>query len=98
MITERMAFVDSRSETLIQAVAISTSFLRRLLARKVAGDEIARAVGKLRINRMRGRDRQSLRMLTISRPPRGQTSLVKVLRTMTGASRSLMRRARRTAA
>ena len=33
MITEQMAFVDSRSETLIQAVDVLTSFLRRLLGK-----------------------------------------------------------------
>ena len=49
MITERMAFVDSRSETLIQAVDILTSFLRRLLAREITGDDVSQALGRLQI-------------------------------------------------
>jgi hypothetical protein len=98
MITERMVFVDSRSETLIQAVDILTSFLRRLLAGQVAGDEIARALGRLQIIRMQGRHPQSLRVQTISRTPGGKTGLFKTLQTMTNAGRSMIRRERRTAA
>lgn len=91
MITERMAFVDSRSETLIQAVDILTSFLRRLLAGEVVGDEIARALGRLQIIRMQGRHAQSLQVLTISRMPRGKTGLFNVVRSMTNAGRSMIR-------
>ena len=98
MITERIAFVGSRAETLIQAVDILTSFLRRLLARKIAGDDIARAVGKLQITRMQGGQPQSLRVLTISRTPGGKTGLFKTLRTMTNASRSMIKRKRGVAA
>ena len=89
MITERMAFVDSRSETLIQAVDIVTSFLRRLLTGQVAGDEIARALGRLQIIRMQGRSPQSLRVLTISRVPGGNTGLFRTIRTMTRAGRNM---------
>jgi hypothetical protein len=98
MITERMAFVDSRSETLIQAVDILTSFLRRLLAGQVAGDDIARALGRLQIIRMQGRHAQSLCVLTISRMPRGKTGLFKTLRTMTGVGRNMIKPKRRIAA
>jgi Protein of unknown function (DUF3800) len=49
MITERIAFVASRSHILIQAVDILTSFLRRLLAGEIAGDEVCRALGRLQI-------------------------------------------------
>jgi hypothetical protein len=98
MITEHMAFVDSRSETLIQAVDILTSFLRRLLAGQVAGDDIARALGRLQIIRMQGRHPQSLRVLTFSRAPRGKTGLFKTLRTMTGAGRNMIKAKRGIAA
>ena len=98
MITERIAFVDSRSETMIQAVDILTSFLRRLLAGKIAGDEIARAVGKLQIIRMQGSQPQSLRVRTLSRTPGGKTGLFKTLRTMTRAGRSMIKPKRGVAA
>ena len=91
MITERMALVNSRSETLIQAVDILTNFLRRLLAGQVAGDEIARTLGRLQIIRMQGHHTQSLRVLTISRTPGDNTALFETLRTMTDAGRSMMR-------
>jgi hypothetical protein len=53
MITERMAFVDSRSETLIQAVDVLASFLRRLLAREITSDEVSKALGRLQIHTRR---------------------------------------------
>jgi hypothetical protein len=49
MITEQMAFVDSRSEMLIQSVDVLTSFLRRLVAREITGDDISKALGRLQI-------------------------------------------------
>jgi hypothetical protein len=49
MMTEQMAFVDSRSETLIQTVDVLTSFLRRLLAREITGDGVSQALGRLQI-------------------------------------------------
>lgn len=91
MITERISFVDSRCETMIQAVDILTSFLRRLLVGKIAGDEIARAVGKLQIIRMQGGQPQSLRVITISRTPGGKAGLFKTLRTMTRTGRSMIK-------
>jgi hypothetical protein len=66
MNTERMAFVDSRSDVLIQTVDVLTSFLRRLLAREIAGDDVARALGKLQIYRKSSKHPQSLRLLTLS--------------------------------
>ncbi|MEA2872393.1 MAG: hypothetical protein QOH67_2369 [Hyphomicrobiales bacterium] len=91
MITEHVAFVDSRSDTLIQAVDILASFLRRLLAGQIIGDEIARALGRLQIIRMQGRHPQSLRVLTMTQVPRGKTGLFKTLRTMTGAGRNMIK-------
>jgi hypothetical protein len=91
MITEHMAFVDSRSETLIQAVDVLTSFLRRLLAGQVAGDDIARVLGRLQIIRMRDGDPQSLSIVTMARTPSVRTGLFKTLRTMTRAGRNMMK-------
>jgi hypothetical protein len=98
MITERMAFVDSRSETLIQAVDILASFLRRLLAREIGGDDVAKALGRLQILRRRGDQLQSLHVLTVSRLPGGRTGLFNTLRTMTSATRSMIKPGRRAAA
>jgi hypothetical protein len=90
MITKRIEFVDSRTETLIQTVDVYASFLRRLLAGEIAGDDISRALGRLQIiRRHEGGQPQSLRVLTISRKPGGRTGLFRTLRTMTIAGRSM---------
>jgi hypothetical protein len=94
MITDRMSFVDSRTETFIQAVDILASFLRRLLADKIEGEDVgtvARSLGRLQIIRNRGGKPQSLQMLTISNAPHSQKRLGGALRTMTGAARSMMK-------
>lgn len=91
MITDRMTFLDSRSEILIQTVDILASFLRRLLAGEVGGDEIARALGRLQIIRRNGGQTQSLNVLTIARRSGRKTGLYKTLRAMTAAGRSMMK-------
>jgi hypothetical protein len=92
MITKRIEFVDSRTETLIQTVDVYASFLRRLLASEIAGDDISRALGRLQIiRRHEGGQPQSLRVLTISRKPGERTGLFRTLRTMTIAGRSMIR-------
>jgi hypothetical protein len=91
---DRIAFVDSRSETLIQAVDILTSFLRRLLAGKIADDKVAQTLGRLQIIRAQGGKPQSLRVVTLARTPSGNTGLFKTLRTMTRAGRSMMKQKR----
>jgi hypothetical protein len=99
MITERMQFVDSRSETLIQAVDILASFLRRLLAREIFGDGIARSLGRLQLVRRQDDGQlQSLHVLTISRLPRARTGLIKTVRSMTAAGRNMIKPARSSAA
>jgi hypothetical protein len=91
MITERMAFVDSRSETLIQTVDILASFLRPLLAGEIAGDQIAHALGRLQIIQKHGGKRQSLHVVTISRLPGGRTGLYKTIQVMPSAGRTMMK-------
>ena len=92
MITKRIEFVDSRSDTLIQAVDIYASFLRRLLAGEIRSNEISRTLGRLQIiRRHEGGEVQSLRVLTISRKPRGRTGLFRTLKTMTMAGRSMIK-------
>jgi hypothetical protein len=98
MFSEHMAFVDSRSETLIQAVDILSSFLRRLLEGQIAGNDIVRALGRLQIIRMQNRHPQSLRVLTMSRIRSSRTGLFKTLRAMTIAGRSMMKPKRYNAA
>jgi hypothetical protein len=98
MFTERMGFVDSRSETLVQAVDILASFLRRLLLREIAGDEITRALGRLQIvRRQEDGQTQSLRVLTVSRLAGPRTGLFNTVKAMTDAGRSMLKPARRLA-
>jgi hypothetical protein len=99
MMTERMRFVDSRSETLIQTVDILASFLRRLLAGEITGDDVSRALGRLQIRARSGKDAhpQSLRLLTVSRRSNGSADLFKVLRVMTTAARAMIKPSLRTA-
>ena len=96
IMTERMAFLDSRSETLIQAVDILASFLRRLLSGQIVGDEITRALGKLQIFRKRGGQLQSISLLSLSRQPEDRTGLAITIRKMTSAGRAMIKPKRRT--
>jgi hypothetical protein len=92
MHTERMAFVDSRSEILIQTVEILTSFLRRLLARQITGDDVSRALGRLQIYRGRkGEDPQSLRLMTLSSRARWRSDVFATVRVMTMAARTMIK-------
>jgi hypothetical protein len=93
MVTERMAFVDSRSETLIQAVDVLTSFLRRLLASEITGDDVSRALGRLQIHsRRKSKHPQSLRVLTLCEPDSGgRSDLFDTLRVMTKAARTMLK-------
>jgi hypothetical protein len=92
MMTERMAFVDSRSEVLIQTVDILTSFLRRLLARKITGDDVSQSLGRLQIyQRRKIKHPQSLRVLTLSRQVEARSDLFDTLRVMTRAARIVLK-------
>jgi len=92
MTTERMAFVDSRSETLIQAVDVLTSFLRRLLAREITGDDVSQALGRLQIHtRRKSKHPQSLHVLTLSDQAGGRSDLFDTLRVMTRAARTMLK-------
>ena len=92
MVSKRIAFVDSRTETLIQAVDVYASFMRRLLAGEIAGDDISRALGRLQIIRREDDGQpQSLRVLTLSRREGGRTGLFRTVRTMTRAGRSMIK-------
>jgi hypothetical protein len=91
MITQRIAFVDSRSHILIQTVDILTSFLRRLLAGKIAGDEVSRALGRLQLYKRRDGQPQSLNLVTLSAKWIPQRGLVKSLEVMTQAARVMIK-------
>jgi hypothetical protein len=92
MMTERMAFVDTRSETLIQAVDILTSFLRRLLAKEIANDDVSRALGRLQIrSRRKSKHPQSLRVVTLSGQAGSRSDLGNALRVMTSAARAMLK-------
>jgi hypothetical protein len=87
MMSERMAFVDSRSEILIQAVDILTSFLRRFLAKQITSGDVAQALGRLQIRKQP----QSLRLVTLSRQARSQSDLGNALHVMTRAARTMLK-------
>jgi len=92
IMTQRMIFVDSRSETLIQAVDVLTSFLRRLLAREIIGNDVSQALGRLQIHtRRNNKHPQSLHILTLSDPARGRSDLFDTLRVMMGAARIMLK-------
>jgi hypothetical protein len=92
MTTERMAFVDSRSEVLIQTADILTSFLRRLLARKIIGNDVSQSLGRLQIYQSRRtKHPQSLRLLTLSDQAEGPSDLFDTLRVMTRAARIMLK-------
>jgi hypothetical protein len=67
VISEQISFVDSRSETLIQAVDILTSFMRRWLANKISDNDVTRSLGRLQILKNNGGKPQSLQLVTLSR-------------------------------
>jgi hypothetical protein len=87
MTAERMAFVDSRSEVLIQTVDILTSFLRRLLARKITGNDVLQSLGRLQIRKRP----QSLRLLTLSRQAGSRSDVGNVIQVMTSAARTMLK-------
>jgi hypothetical protein len=92
MTAERMVFVDSRSEVLIQTVDILTSFLRRLLARKITGNDVSQSLGRLQIyQRRKIKHPQSLRLLTLSDQAKGPSYLFDTLRVMTRAARTMLK-------
>jgi hypothetical protein len=97
MISERILFVDSRSETLIQATDILTSFIRRWLANTISDDKVTRALGRLQIlKNVRGRP-QTLQLLTLSRKGGVRSSKLKA-NTMALAGRVMIKRSRKQAA
>ena len=87
LMTERMAFVDSRSEILIQAVDILTNFLRRLLAKEITSDDVSRALGRLQIRRKN----QSLHLLTLSTKTGSRSDARNAVRVMTSAARTMLK-------
>jgi hypothetical protein len=98
MIIDRIAFVDSRDELLIQAVDILASFLRRLLAREIRNDNVAKALGRLQIQRERGQQLQTLRLLTLAPMPGPRNALFKTVRTMSLEGRGIIKPTPRSAA
>ena len=91
MVTDHIAFVDSRNELLIQAVDILASLLRRYLERKIEGGGIANALGRLQVARKRGRQLQSVHLLTLAPLPGPRNSLFKALQAVTFASRAMIK-------
>jgi hypothetical protein len=65
LITQQVAFVDSKSELFIQAVDVLTGFMRRALRSQTTDRHIFPALGKLMIRRTRGGKLQSVRLICL---------------------------------
>jgi Protein of unknown function (DUF3800) len=94
MVTEHLAFVDSRDEVLIQAVDILASFLRRLLEGEFENDAavaVARALGRLQIKWTPRQQTQSLQLLTLSSLPAPQDNIANILQHMTMGGRDMFK-------
>lgn len=99
IVTDDMSFVVSHSDTLLQAVDVLTNFLRRLLIGRIAGDDVARVLGRLQIPIKRGQQLQSLQIPRLApRSGSQQAGLFKTLGVMTNAGRSLLKPKRGVAA
>jgi hypothetical protein len=93
MFTEVTSFVDSRSDILMQAVDVLTSYSRRSLRAPSVDDETLRQIGRLQIYRKRGDALQSIGLLSLG--PVNHESIVKGsvlarrIRIMTKSARNL---------
>jgi Protein of unknown function (DUF3800) len=93
MFTEATSFVDSRSDILMQAIDVLTSFTRRSLRAPSVDDETLRQIGRLQIYRKRGDTLQSINLLSLG--PVNQETIIKGseiarrVRTMTESARNL---------
>jgi hypothetical protein len=97
VISERISFVDSRSETLIQAVDILTSFSRRWLSGAIDDNDITRSLGRLQILRNIQGKPQVLHLVTMSRKGGRRSSKLKA-NTMALAGRVMIKRVGKSAA
>lgn len=93
IVADRIAFVDSRADILIQAVDILTSFLRRLLIGRVSDGAIARNLGRLQILRSPSKGVYQNIHLTTLTADRGivVSPLGRMLREMSLTGRAMIR-------
>ena len=95
IISEQIAFKDSRSDILLQAIDILTNFLQRLLMGRISDPEVARTLGRLQIYRRRDRIYQSIELLTMTRGDQaGYGHLARPLKQMSLAGRAMIRNRR----
>lgn len=100
MFTEATSFVDSRSDILMQAVDVLTSYTRRSLRAPSVDDEVLRQIGRLQIYRKRGDTLQSINLLTLG-PVSQETAIegneiAHRVHTMTESARNLWVREKKT--
>jgi hypothetical protein len=65
LIIDRLSFVDSKSELLIQAVDVLTGFVRRALQSRTVDQDALSSLGRLMIRRKRNGVPQTIRLITL---------------------------------
>jgi len=65
LITQRVAFMDSKSELFIQVTDVLTGFMRRALRSRTVDCDTLSALGKLMIKAARGRKLQTVRLICL---------------------------------
>jgi len=91
LITDRVSFIDSKSDILIQAIDILASFMRRVLAEEITDPKIIECLGRLQILRKRGGVLQSIEFLSLADADRKNKELAKAVRLMTKYGRPMLR-------
>ena len=93
IVSDRVEFKDSRSDILLQAVDILTSFMRRILMGRIVDQSVASTLGRIMICRRREGLYQSVELLSLtSYSGSGFPVLSKMVKTMSLAGRPMIRR------
>jgi hypothetical protein len=89
IIIRNMTFVDSREDSLVQAIDILTGFVRRALAGQVKEDEAIRQLGRLQILQRQKGTLQSVNLISLSQHKLSKPGLRKTLKLMDSSAQSM---------
>ena len=91
LISDRVSFVDSRTELLIQAADIVAGFLRRALRAPAADERVLKTIGRLTIlKKLPGaRAPQSIRLITLGKATRADSQVSKRILLAASTARSM---------
>jgi hypothetical protein len=90
LISDRVSFVDSREELLIQVADILTGFMRRVLAGKLVDPVVNRALGRLMIRRRRNGVVQTVKLITFTNPRTSSRHTVQVVKPLARNARAMI--------